>query len=163
MKKRVFCGFLLCIALVFCLSVTPSATAASAEEEVLQLIADYFKGWNTSDYELMASIHWNSPEMSFFASSKDTSFLTTGWEQTAERFKSAFEQPVGTYSWSCHDPKVVMLENNVAVVTMYALLTVNTPNTDEQQISQIRGTQVISKIKGKWQIVHVHWSILPTE
>jgi len=163
MKKYTIYGLLIIVTLVFCLSVAPSANAASAEEEVLQLISDYFKGWNTNDNELMSSIHWNSPDMSFFGSGQDVAFLTKGWEQTSELFKSMFENPVGTYSFSYYDPQVLMLEDNVAVVTMYAIWTVNTPNTGEQQITQLRGTLVVKKIKGKWQLVHLHWSIFPTE
>ena len=163
MKKYTIYGLLIIVTLVFCLSVAPSANAASAEEEVLQLISDYFKGWNTNDNELMSSIHWNSPDMSFFGSGQDVAFLTKGWEQTAGLFKSIFENPVGTFSASYHNLQVIMLEDNVAVVTMYAILTTNPPFVAEQQIAQHRITQVVKKIKGKWQIVHVHWSIFPTE
>jgi uncharacterized protein (TIGR02246 family) len=164
MKKHTIYGVLIIIVtLVFCLSVAPSATAASAEEEVLQLISDYFKAWNTNDNKLMASVHWHSPDMSFFGSGKDVAFLTKGWEQTAGLFKSLFENPVGTFSVSYYDPKVLMLEDNVAVVTMYAIMTTNPPFVAEQQITQQRITEVVKKIKGKWQLVHLHWSILPTE
>jgi hypothetical protein len=163
MRKKTVYGLLFIVTLVFCLSVTPSVTAASAEEEVLQLITNYFKAWNTNDDEMMSSIHWNSPEMSFFGSSKDTSFLTRGWGRTAGLFKSLFEDPVGTYSLSDHDPQVLLIENNVAIVTLYSIWNVINTDTDEQEIDQIRGTMVVKNMKGKWQIVHVHWSTLPTE
>lgn len=163
MKKHIIYGLLIIFILVFCLSVTPSATAASAEEEVLQLLSDYFKGWNTNDNKLMASVHWNSPDMSFYGSTKDTSFITRGWERTAELFKSLFEEPVSIYSLSYHDPQVLLLENNVAIVTLYSIWNVNNTDTNEQEIEQIRGTMVVKNMKGKWQIVHIHWSTLPTE
>jgi uncharacterized protein (TIGR02246 family) len=163
MKRHTIYGLLIIVALVFCLSVAPSANASSAEEEVLQLISDYFKGWNTNDNKLMASVHWNSPDMSFFGSGKDVAFLTKGWEETAELFKSLFENPPGTFSVSYYDPTILMIEDNVAVVTMYAIFTNNPPIVAEQQITQERITQVVKKIKDKWQIVHIHWSIFPTE
>jgi uncharacterized protein (TIGR02246 family) len=164
MKKHTIYGVLIIIVtLVFCLSVAPSATAASAEEEVLQVMSNWFKAFNTNDYELMSSIHWHSPETSFFGPRINYSFLVNGWDRIAEVFKSAFENPVGTFSISSHNPQVTMLDDNVAVVTMYAIFTNNPPVVDEQQIMQQRGTLVVKKIKGKWQVVHLHWSILPTE
>jgi uncharacterized protein (TIGR02246 family) len=163
MRKHTIYGLLIIVSLVFCLSVAPSATAASDEEEVLQVMTNWFKAFNTNDYELMSSIHWHSPETSSFGPNNSNAFLTRGWDRIAEVFKSMFENPVGTYSLSYHHPQVIMLEDNVAVVTEYAILTVNPPLVDEQQIVQQRGTQVVKKIKGKWQLVHLHWSILPTE
>ena len=127
------------------------------------ILSDYLKAWNTNDNKSMASVHWNSPDFSFFGPDKNVSFLTKGWDETAEGFKSAFESPVGTYSYSYHDPEILMIEKNVAIVTMYSIWNITDQNTKEQQIMQIRGTQVVKKINGKWQIVHVHWSILPTE
>jgi hypothetical protein len=132
MKKHTIYGLLIIVTLVFCLSVAPSATAASAEEEVLQVMTDWFKAFNTNDYELMSSIHWHSPETSFFGPSNSNAFLTRGWDRIAEVFKSGFENPVGTSSISSHNPQVTMLEDNVAVVTVYAILTQNPPATDEQ-------------------------------
>jgi len=57
----------------------------------------------------------------------------------------------------------MMLEDNVAIVTEYLIQTINPPLVAEQQILQLRGTQVLEKIKGKWQLVHLHWSTIPTE
>jgi uncharacterized protein (TIGR02246 family) len=163
MKKRTIYGLLIIVTLVFYISVAPSATAASAEEEVLQLLSDYFKGWNTNDNKLMASVHWNSPDFSFFGSNKDVSFLTKGWDETAEGLKTTFEVPVGTYSLTYHEPQVLMLGDNVAIVTLYSIWNVNNTETNEQGIDQIRGTLVLEKMRGEWRIIHLHWSILPTE
>jgi uncharacterized protein (TIGR02246 family) len=163
MKKHTIYGLLIIVTLLFYISVAPSATAASDEAEVLHLISDYFKAWNTNDNKLMASIHWNSPDFSFFGPNKDVSFLTKGWDETAEGLKTTFEVPVGTYSLTYHEPQVLMLDDNVAIVTLYSIWNINNTDTDEQEIEQIRGTMVVKNMKGKWQIIHVHWSILPTE
>jgi uncharacterized protein (TIGR02246 family) len=163
MKKCTIYGLLIIVSLVFCLSVAPSATAASDEEEVLQVMSNWFKAFNTNDYELMSSIHWHSPETSFFGPNNSNAFLTRGWDQTAEVFKSTFAEPVGTSSISSHNSEVTMLDDNVAVVTLYAISTQNPPATDEQVIQQLRGTLVVKKIKGKWQLVHLHWSTIPAE
>jgi uncharacterized protein (TIGR02246 family) len=163
MKKHTFYGLLIIVTLVFCLSIVPSATAASAEEEVLKVMTDWFKAFNTNDYELMSSLHWHSPEISYFGPSNSNAFLTRGWDQIAEVFKSLFENPVGTISNSSHDLQVMMLEDNVAIVTEYSIQTINPPLVAEQRILQLRGTQVLKEINGKWQLVHLHWSTIPTK
>ena len=160
---RRYTAVMILVVFMCCFFITPSATAASDEEAIMQLVSDYFKGWNTNSNELMEKVHWNSPDFTFFGPNKDTSFLTKGWEETAEGFKTTFDSPVGTYSLSCHDPKVWMIEKNVAIVTMNSIWNITDTNTNELQIQQIRGTHVVKKVNGKWLILHVHWSILPTE
>jgi len=66
MRKKTIYGLLFIATLVFCLSVALSAKAASDEEEVLQVMTDWFKAFNTNDYDLMSSLHWHSPEISYF-------------------------------------------------------------------------------------------------
>jgi len=163
MRGKTIYGLLIVVILVFCLSVTPSATAASDEEEVLQVMTDWFKAFNSNDYELMSSLHWHSTETSFFGPGNTNAFLTRGWDQIADLFKSAFEEPVGTISNSHHNLHVMMLGDNVAIVTEYSIQTINPPLVAEQQILHLRGTQVLRKINGKWQLVHLHWSPIPTE
>ena len=146
---------------MFCFSAATTTMAATDEEEILQLVSDYFKAWNTNDNKIMAAIHWNSPDMTFYGPTVDTAFLTKGWDITAEGLKNAFDSPVGTYSLSCHDPKIWLVDKNVAIVTMYVIWNITDQNTKEEQLLQVRGTQVVKRINGKWKIVHVHWSALP--
>ena len=159
MKK--FTVLMIIVSFMLCFSISPAA--ASDEDAIMQLMSDYFKAWNTNDNKLMASVHWKSPDFSFFGPNKDTSFFIKGWDETAELFKTTFESPIGTYTLTYHDPQVLMLENNVALVTLYTIWNINNTDTNVQEIQQIRGTQVVKKLNGKWHIVHVHWSILPTE
>ena len=56
MRKRTIYGLLFIVTLVFCLSVTPSATAASAEEEVLQVATTFVKAFNNNDYKSIYSL-----------------------------------------------------------------------------------------------------------
>lgn len=163
MRNITIYGLLTIVTLVFCLSVTPSATAASDEEKVLQVMTDWFKAFNSNDYELMSSLHWHSAETSFFGPGNTNAFLTRGWDQIAEGFKSTFAEPVGTISNSHHHLHVMMLGDNAAIVTEYSIQTINPPLVAEQQILHLRGTQVLRKINGKWQLVHLHWSPIPTQ
>ena len=66
MRKQTIYGLLFFANLAFCLSATSSAIAASAEEEVLQVIINQDKAMNTSDIELLSSLWWHSPKTSFF-------------------------------------------------------------------------------------------------
>jgi hypothetical protein len=68
MRTRSILGLLVCMCLVLCLYMTPSANAASAEEEVLQVAINYVKADNTNDFKLMDSLFWHSPKtISFLA------------------------------------------------------------------------------------------------
>jgi hypothetical protein len=75
-----------------------------------------------------------------------------------EMVKSTFEYPIGTIILALHNPQVVMLDNNVAIVTGYENVIVNPPAIKEQSVSQVRQTLVVQKIDGKWLIVHHHAS-----
>jgi uncharacterized protein (TIGR02246 family) len=147
--------------LVFCLSVAPSAMAASAEDEVLQVMTNWFKAQNTNDYELMSSLWWHSPKTSQFSPWKSGAFLTEGWDVLAEDFKSFYKVPIGTYTHSVRHPKVMMLGDNVAITTGYNVGTVNPPAVKEQTTALVRGTFVVQKIGGKWLIVYEHSSMIP--
>jgi len=105
----------------------------------------------------------HSGETSFFGPGNTNAFLTKGWDQIAESLKTTFEQPADTLSISSNNIQVTMLDDDVAIVTEYAVQTINPPLVAEQQIMQVRGTQVLKKIDRKWRLVHLHWSTLPTE
>jgi uncharacterized protein (TIGR02246 family) len=147
--------------LVFCLSLAPSAMAASAEEEVLQVMTNWFKAFNTGDFALMSSLWWHSPKTSQFAPANP--FLNQGWDVIAEGEESTSKQPAGTYVNSMHHPQVTMLGDNVAIITSYNTAITNPPAVKEQTIEQVRGTFVVQKIGGKWLIVHEHSSLLPVK
>lgn len=163
MRIRKFIGLLSCIALVLCLYVTQSANATSAEEEALQVVTAWTKAFNDADFGLWSSMYWKSPKTSSFAPPQSMAFLTQGYEAILANLKPVFEYPKGTYVLSTHNIKVTMLEDNVAVITQYQIMTVNPPAVKEQIIEQQRGTFVIQKIGGKWLIVHDHGSYLPTK
>jgi uncharacterized protein (TIGR02246 family) len=149
--------------LVLCISVAPSVMAASAEDEALQVAINWFKAFNTNDYELMSSLWWHSPKTSRFGPAKSGAFLGEGWDVIAENWKSMFKQPIGTYANSGHHPQVMMLGDNVAIISGYNIATTNPPAVKEQTTTLVRGTFVVQKIDGKWLIVYEHSSMVPVE
>jgi uncharacterized protein (TIGR02246 family) len=163
MRTRTFVGLLSCIALVICLYVNPAARAATAEEEVLQVVTNFATAMNTNDTELMGSLWWNSPKTSTFGPPKGLAFLTQGWDSIMMWMKDLNKYPVGTYTRTIQNPQVMMLGDNVAVLTTYSIFTQNPPAVKEQTTGQERMTFVVQKIGGKWLIVHGHGSIFPTE
>jgi ketosteroid isomerase-like protein len=143
--------------------LTPSASAATAEDEVLQVAKNFVKAFNTSDLELMSSLHWHSPKISTFTPSSTGAFLTQGWDMVEAVWRSNPGFPKGTWVITCHNPQVTLLRDDFAVITEYFIMTINPPASKEQSINQIRQTLVVQKISGQWLIVHEHASMFPTE
>jgi len=135
--------------------------AASAEDEVLQVMKNWFKAANTNDNELGSSLWWNSPKTSQFHPWKSGTFLIEGWDVIVGGEVSGSENPIGTNVNSMRHPKVMMLSDNVAIITSYNVCTVNRPAVKEQATYLVRGTFVVQKIGGKWLIVHEHSSLVP--
>jgi ketosteroid isomerase-like protein len=163
MKTNKIFAWLFCMALMFCLFVAPSANAASDEEDALQVATNFTKAFNNSDYALMASLHWQSPNLSKYAPNKDGIFLTQGWSAIEGEWNTLFKDPAGTYMFSNHNQQAVMLGKDVAVTTQYMIATYTDPKTKDQSVSQFRQTLVLQKIGGKWLIIHEHASFLPTK
>jgi uncharacterized protein (TIGR02246 family) len=163
MKTKNMFRLVLCILLVFSLSVTSSAKAASAEEEVIQVATNWIKAFNNRDFELMSSLYWHSPKLSGFGPGKDMAFLDQGWESSEKSFKSMFALPEGTYMLTQYHPQATMLGDSAAVITQYFIGVVTDPNSKKQSVGQIRQTFVVQKMGGKWLIVHDHGSNFPVE
>jgi hypothetical protein len=163
MKTKAISGILSCMVLAFCLYAVPPANAASAEDEVLQVVENFAKAMNTNDTGLMSSLWWNSEKTSTFGPPKAMAFLCQGYESIVMWFKDLNKNPVGTYVRTFHNPQVTMLNDNVAVISAYSIFFQNPPAVKEQNISQERATFVVQKIGGKWLIVHGHASTLPVE
>lgn len=163
MKTKSILGLLICIAFIYSLSFAQPINAASDEEEVLQVVTNFVKAYNTCNLELMSSLYWHSPNTSGFEPIAAYPFLFQGWEALGKYWKSNFELPAGTFTLSQHHPEVTMLGDNVAITTAYNTAIVNPPVVKEQTAYQVRQTLVVQKIDGKWLIVHGHASFLPTE
>jgi uncharacterized protein (TIGR02246 family) len=163
MKKQIIYGMLLFITSAFFLCFTTSASAASAEEEVLQVMTKWFNAYNTNNADLMASLYWNSPKLTAFCPDPSSAFLIQGWELNAKSWKSIAKDPIGTYVNRPSHIQVTMLIDNVAIITGYNTETDTDPTAKAQTVYQIRGTFVVQKIGGKWVIVHEHSSVFPVK
>jgi hypothetical protein len=163
MRTKTFIGFLACVALAIFFCLTPTASAASAKEEVLQVIKDMTKAIDNWDFDLQASLYWRSEEMSSFGPKKDTAFLTRGWEDNFKESDSMKALPKGAITWAFRNQEVTMLDDNAAIITTYAIVNVNPPLVKEVVTDHIRLTLVVKKVGGKWLIVHQHESFFPEE
>jgi ketosteroid isomerase-like protein len=161
MRKHII--FLVIVTFAFCLYVTPSANAATAEEEELQVAVNWNKAMNNADFELMSSLYFHSPKTSEFAPNKAGGLLIQGWEALEKWWKGNLGLPKGTFVNTQSNIQVTMITNDVAVITCYQTLIVNPPAAKEQSTDLIRNTRVVQKIDGKWLIMHDHASLLPNE
>ena len=158
MRTKTIYGLLLFMESAFFIYTIPSASAASAEEEVLQVETNFVKAHNTNDYGLMCSLYGKSPKTSSFVPPQDNPFLIQGSEEIENVWKFLSEIPKGTYSITFHHPQVTMLKDDVAVITSYNNVVYTDPSTKAQTVDHIRHTLVVQKIGGKWLIVHDHGS-----
>jgi ketosteroid isomerase-like protein len=162
MKKHTIYGLLVIFTLVFCLSIAPSATAASAEEEVLQVEMDFLKAYTTEDFESILSLYWHSSKTSTFHPA-NRPFLAQGWEESLENIWKSMSLFEGPTTATAHNLQVIFIGNDVAVLTGYENLINIDAETKDQTINNYRFTRVLQKIDGKWLIVHDHASRLPIE
>ena len=160
MRNQTIYGILIYVTFALCFYTAPSANAASQEEEVLQVEENFVKAHNTNDYQLICSLYWKSPKTSSFVPPQDNPFLIQGSEEIENGWRFLSEIPKGTYNISIHHPQVIMLKEDVAVITSYCNVMYTDPSTKEQSVDHIRHTAVVQKIGGKWLIVHDHGSNL---
>jgi uncharacterized protein (TIGR02246 family) len=166
MRKQILFGLLLCFTQMFCLSMTPSATAASTEEEVLQVFSDFTRAMNTADFDLVASLYLHSAKTSQFLDATGLPFLYQGWDAIENNLKPFFvylKSSGGSNFFSMHHPQVIMLGDNGAVITGYHNWVSTDPTTKTVTRSQIRVTLAIQKINGRWLIAHEHASTFPVK
>ena len=161
MRIKIVHGLLFFVALAFCLIMTSAVMAASAEEEIFQLMKKNDIAMNTSDFDLMSTLWWQSPKTSFFGPIKKGSFLTQGWESLARVLKDTMSVPSGTVDFHMRHPVITMLGDNAAFGTLYHIRIMNDPKTKERIIGSDRFTYVFQKINGKWLIIHCHISEFP--
>jgi len=152
----------ICVILVFLLAFSSSAIA-SDEDDMLQVLTNFARAMNNADFDLMSSLHSHSPDVSMYGPPKSMAFLIQGWEAFDSLWKGNLSYPSGTFNLSLHNLQSTMLTKDIGLVTGYSILTVNPPASPEQFSEQERFTYVVQKIGGKWLIVHIHVSVLPTE
>jgi ketosteroid isomerase-like protein len=156
MRTKTSIGLLACMTLALFLCITtPNANAASAEDEVLQVITNFSKAITNKDSKLLSSLYLQSPKTTYFGPGQDGAFLTQGWLTEGP---DAVE-----LDFFLHHPQATVLSDNVAVATGYITAINIDPSTKQQSSALIRQTLVVQKVGGKWLIVHEHASFLPTK
>ncbi|MFQ5794519.1 MAG: YybH family protein [Candidatus Bipolaricaulia bacterium] len=161
-RKRIAWGLVFAIALGFWFSVTPVTLADTMEDEVLAVAQQYGQAFNTGDFELMASLWWQSEEITHFYGEEP--FRQDGWSQVGEFYGSVLnffaQLPPGSVSLSFRQPRVTLLGDDVAIFTDHWVFSLQIPG-GPQETAAGRATGVYQKIEGKWLIVHLHISVLP--
>jgi beta-aspartyl-peptidase (threonine type) len=71
---------------VFSLEQRSAADHPNADQEVRAVLNAQVTAWNKGDLEGFMVGYWNSPELSFFSGSD----VTSGWQQTLERYKKRY-------------------------------------------------------------------------
>ena len=161
MKTKTIVGLLSCMALVLCLYVTPSATAASAQEEILKVMKDNFKAFNTSNFTLISSLWWHSPKSVLLGPTTDDPFIFQGWEEIEKGSKEGFNVPPGTYKFTMHHTIVTMVKDDVGIISTYLYVIYTNPTTKVPSMIQSRFSPVLQKIEWKWLYINVHVSMMP--
>jgi len=134
--------------------------AGSIENEILQVVANFDKAFNSNSYELMSSVWWHSSKISRFSPGKPGALLTEDWKLFDPRFKARAQRKWPVTRIGRHNSKVTLLDDDTAIATSYVTLRIAPPNQDPQ-IDYLRTTLVIQKINDKWLIAHMHASRLP--
>jgi len=150
MRTKTLFGLLLFVCLIFCFVVIPSANAASAEDDVLQVATNFVKAMNENNSDLVSSLWLKSPKTSYFNPSGK--FLTIGWMTNT---------PGGGEMFSLSHPRVTMLGDNAAIITGYFTIMKLNEATKQLSSEDLKETLVVEKNQGKWLIVHEHSSFLP--
>lgn len=149
MIKNTVYGLSCVVALLFCLFASQPLNAASVEEDVLQVEKDWCKAFKNVDLELMSSLYWHSPLTTEFTPNESYS----GWEAIETNIKKYFDLGEGVFDWTYFDTQVVMLTDNVAVISGYHNMFEKPPGGDPYALI-FRFTLVVQKIDGKWLIIH---------
>ena len=161
MRARTFVGLMSCIAFVLCLYVTPSANAASDEEEIFKVSKTFVKALETSDSKLLNSLYWRSPKISTLGPDASDALLSQGWEEAESESNTA--EPLETSVVTLHHPQITMLGDDTAFTTVYHQWTTTNKKTQQTTYLCVRQTEILKKINGKWLLVHTHASYLPVK
>lgn len=145
------------VTFVFCFSMVSSATAASDEEEIIQVQKNFMKAYTTKNFNLMSSLYLHSSNTSTFNPGGQQPLLFKGWDETLkDGWKTGLDSRTEAVTMDFVHPQVTMIKDDVAVLTGYEVIAATNPTTKEETVSHNRVTRVVQKINGKWLIVHDH-------
>ncbi len=155
MKKYII--IFIIAALSVCFFTAPSATAASDEEEIIQVQINFMKAYTDRDFKLMSSLYLHSSKTSTFNPGGQQPLLFKGWDETLrDDWKTELDLRTEDIRMDFLHPQVTMIDDDVAVLTGYEIIVATNPATKSSTTSHNRVTRVVQKVKGKWLIVHDH-------
>jgi len=129
---------------------TKSGDATRAEAAIRAELEEQVAAWNRGDLKGYMRGYWHSPELTFFAGSKESS----GWEAAYQRYRTAYsgeDKEMGRLEFS--NIRIEVLSPESAFVRGGCQLTM-------KEGSQRRGlfTVVLKKLSEGWRIIHDHSS-----
>ncbi len=124
--------------------------AAADKAAVEQVLRTQQAAWNRHDLDGFMAGYWNSPELTFFSGSKQTS----GWQATMDRYRATYTSAgheMGKLEFS--GLRIEMLGSDAAFVRGAWGLTLPDGKTPHGLF-----TLVFRKFNDGWKIVHDHTS-----
>lgn len=136
-----------CIALLYsCESSSNSSKDSTFENdkaEILRVMAQQVKAWNTSDLEGFMQGYWKTDDLKFYGSNG----VTNGWEQTLKNYKNRYPSKDHTGELKFTIDAVSKIENDsYYVMGQYHL---------KRSVGDANGTFMVifKKIDGAWKII----------
>jgi ketosteroid isomerase-like protein len=125
------------------------APLAAQDSTIQQVLQQQQAAWNHHDLEGFMSGYWNSPQLTFFSTTK-----TSGWQATLDRYRRTYQgegKEMGTLAFS--DLQIEELGPSAAFVRGNWKLTLSDGKTPHGFF-----TLVFRKFSEGWKIVHDHTS-----
>jgi len=142
--------FSLLIALIAALSPLATAqNAGDAQAAVTQVLHDQREAWNRHDLQTFMAGYWNSPELTFFGTTR-----ASGWQATLERYQKTYQgegREMGQLDFS--DLNVQLLGPDSAFVRGAWRLTLSDGKTPHGLF-----TLIFRRFPEGWKIIHDHTS-----
>jgi ketosteroid isomerase-like protein len=139
-------------------SAAPTREAAADVDAIGGIIAQYAKSVDAADTTLASEIWWDSPEVSFIHPLGHEH----GFEQIEE---NVYKRLMGeTFSERKLTPRDVTIHvfGEAAWAEFYWDFTAKFRKDGRSVTTHGRETQIYRKMQGRWRIIHVHYSGMPS-
>jgi len=149
MKKR----FTIVAVMVMMCSASQAFSESDTISAVKEVLLRQVDAWNRHELEGFMAGYWNSPELTFFSGTDQTS----GWQPTLERYRKRYQgegREMGKLEFS--DLKIEALGPDSAFVRGQWHLTMSDGKTPHGIF-----TLIFRKFPDGWKIVHDHTSAAP--
>jgi ketosteroid isomerase-like protein len=153
MRKKPILRILAVLSMIATVSLArePREAAPNHNKGVIeQVLRTQQDAWNHHDLDGFMAGYWNSPDLTFFSSGKQTA----GWQATLDRYRTTYASPgheMGTLEFS--GLRIEMLGPEAAFVRGHWHLTMPDGKTPHGLF-----TLIFRKLPEGWRIVHDHTS-----